>query len=82
MSRKYRLFTLTDGRQFPIGETDSGQLVVKISPVEWELLDQDQQDAIVLVDILLAREWAGGAIYYQDGRPVPPPEPGPPIFPV
>lgn len=68
MADKHRFFTLTDGRQFPIGATNSGQLVVKITPEEWDQLDQDQQEAIIAADIFLGREWMGGATYYQ-GRP-------------
>jgi hypothetical protein len=68
MSEKYRFFTLA-GRQYPIVKTDSGQLVVKLTPQQWDQLDADQQEVIVQVDNLLAREWAGGAIYYQKGKP-------------
>lgn len=76
MSEKHRFFTFTNGRQYQIGRTDSGQLVVKISPEEWDQLDQDQQEAIIQADNLLAREWMGGATYIQHGRGGPPVQPG------
>jgi len=76
MSEKHRFFTFTDGRQFPIKKTDSGQLVVEITPADWDQLPPEQQEAIVQVDILLSREWLGGATYYQAGRGGPPTQPG------
>lgn len=60
---KYRWFTFTNGKRYPILQTDSGQLVVGISPYQWDSLDDDEKEAIVQLDILLAAEWAGGATW-------------------
>lgn len=70
MSKKHRFFVLSDGRQMPVVETDSGQLVVKVSPAEWDKLTDELKEEIIQADNALAKEWAGGAIYIQ-GRPGP-----------
>jgi hypothetical protein len=67
MARKQRFFTFTDGRQFPIVQTDSGQLIIKLTIEQWESLTEEEKEAVIFGDNLLAREWLGGATYYQGG---------------
>lgn len=52
------MWTMFNGFEFAIGPTECGQIVVKLSPAEWEALPADVQETIVAIDILLAREWA------------------------
>lgn len=56
--RKTKMFTQVGDFEFDIGPTECGQIVVKLSPAEWEALPVDLQEMVVAIDILLAREWA------------------------
>jgi len=56
--RESDMFASFEGFEFTIGRTQCGQIVVKLSPAEWEALPPWAQDVVVKLDILLAREWA------------------------
>jgi len=67
MAQKGRYFTFTDGRQFPIEKTNSGQVIIKLTVEQWESLTEEEKEAVIFGDTMLAREWAGGATFYQGG---------------
>jgi len=52
------MFAFLEGFEFTVGRTQCGQIVVKLSPAEWEALPPWAQEVVVKLDILLAREWA------------------------
>lgn len=56
--RKSDMWTMFQGMEFAIGPTDSGQVIVRVTPAEWESLPANIQDTIIAIDILLAKEWA------------------------
>ena len=56
--RKTEMWANYQGFEFKIGRTECGQIVVKLSPAEWEALPPWAQDVVVKLDILLAAEWA------------------------
>lgn len=58
MKRKTEMWTMFQGVEFAIGPTDCGQVVVKLTPAEWDRLPPNIQDTIIAIDILLAKEWA------------------------
>jgi hypothetical protein len=56
--RKSDMLTILGDVEFTIGRSESGQLVVKLTPQEWEALPEVLQETIIQIDILLAKEWA------------------------
>lgn len=56
--RKSEMWTMYQGFEFSIGKTECGQIVVKLTPAEWEALPPWAQEVVVKLDVLLAAEWA------------------------
>lgn len=56
--RKSDMFAFVDGYELAIGRSECGQIVVKLSPAEWEALPPWLQEVVVKLDILLAAQWA------------------------
>lgn len=67
--RKSEMWTMFQGYEFAIGPTECGQIVVKLSPAEWEALPPWMQEVVVKIDILLAAEWANDNTTITDWRP-------------
>jgi len=57
-NRKSDMFASFQGFEFTIGRTQCGQIVVKLTPAEWEALPPWAQEVVVKLDVLLAAEWA------------------------
>lgn len=67
--RKTDMWTMFDGFEFAIGPSECGQIIVKLTPAEWEALPPWMQEVVVQIDILLAREWAKDNTTITNWRP-------------
>jgi len=67
--RKSDMWAFMDGYELKIGQTQCGQVVVKLTPAQWEQLPPWLQEVVVKLDILLAAEWAKDNTTITDWRP-------------